>query len=309
LKKHWSKVAIALGPVMLIGTYTWEYARTNSSYNYLIEPWAIRGSETDHGVLFVVLGILLLAGGLATSWESALKPRVSAALTAYFVIAATVFTALFADRTITVTFSAVAALIVSFFLAASVALAFRSLFGDKRALFKRALPIFVVAYVVLGAIFLTVIAGNEVTFQAWTVVFIVFLVFSGLALSIRPVTMAASRMLIVTSVLAWGTVAFSAGALRQHLIGVQLETEQASGVVGFAAQYKDTQAAMGWWLAGFAMTVLFVGSVGLWAKRRDIVAAIARARRQRAAAEKSAAEIAEAAELYAKEQAAASNKR
>ncbi|MGI9667532.1 MAG: hypothetical protein ACR2N2_10570, partial [Acidimicrobiia bacterium] len=68
--------------------------------------------------------------------------------------------------------------------------------------------------------------------------------------------------------------------------------------------YKDTQAAGGWWLAGLGATILFVGAVGLWAKRRDVVAAIARARKQREAAETSAKEIADAAEAYAAEQAA-----
>ncbi len=47
--------------------------------------------------------------------------------------------------------------------------------------------------------------------------------------------------------------------------------------------------------------IVFVGAVGLWAKRRDIVAAIARAKKQREAAEESSREIQEAAEAYARE--------
>jgi hypothetical protein len=72
-------------------------------------------------------------------------------------------------------------------------------------------------------------------------------------------------------------------------------------VIGISAQYKDTQAALGWWVAGFGAFVLFIGAVGLWAKRRDIVSALARARKQREAAEKSAREIQEASDAYARE--------
>jgi protein-S-isoprenylcysteine O-methyltransferase Ste14 len=80
-----------------------------------------------------------------------------------------------------------------------------------------------------------------------------------------------------------------------------METDQGAGVFGIGAQYKDTQAAAGWWLAGFGTFVIFIGAVGLWAKRRDIVAAIARAKKQRKAAEISTREIEEAAEAYARE--------
>jgi hypothetical protein len=45
-----------------------------------------------------------------------------------------------------------------------------------------------------------------------------------------------------------------------------------------------------------------VGAIGLWAKRRDIVAALARARKQRAAAEESAREIQDAFDEYQREQ-------
>ena len=307
MKKYWTKIAIALGPAILIGTVVWEYARVNPSYNFLVKPWSIRGYETDHGIIFVVLGILLLIGGIATAWEGALKPTVAASITAYFVIAATVFAAIFVDRTVAYSFSTVSAFLFSVLLGAAVAVSLRSLFRDRHSLFKRAFPVFIVAFAVLFGILQLLVAGNELSMQVWVLVFILGLVFAGLALSIRPVTMAANRMLILASVVSWGVVTFSAGALREHLIGVQLEIVQDGGVTGFAAQYKDTQAATGWWLAGFAMTILFVGSVGLWAKRRDIVAAIARARRQRAAAEKSAAEIAAAAELYAQEQSTANS--
>jgi hypothetical protein len=140
---------------------------------------------------------------------------------------------------------------------------------------------------------------------AWIVVLIVFLVMAGLSISIRPGNVAANRMMIFATVAGWGVVVFSAGAIRQSLITAQKAFLQTDGSAGVAAQYKDVQTAGGWWLAGLGVTIAWVGAIGLWAKRRDIVAALARARRQRAAAEESAREIQEALEAYEREQAQA----
>ena len=307
MKKNWTKLAIVLGPVIVIASIAWEYARTNSSYGFIITPWAMRGYEFDQGQIFVVAAVLALLAGLATTWEGATKPTVAAAITAAIVIGATVFAAVYGSRTITINLTVVANAVFSFIIAASVSLSLRSLFGEKVRLFKRALPVGLLLFVVFLGIFHVTILGREATFTTWIVVFVVFLLFAGLALSIQPTAMAANRMLILVSVALWSLVVFSAGALRETLVQTQMETVQPNGVVGVAAQYKDTQAALGWWLAGFGCTVMFVGAVGLWAKRRDIVAAIQRARKQRLAAEESAREIAEAAEIYAAEQASATS--
>ena len=154
MKKHWSKIAIALGPTIIIASVVWEYARTNPEYNFLIEPWALKGVDTDHGVVFVVMSLLLLIGGLATAWEGALRQPVAAGIAAYFVIAATVFTFLYADRTITVDVTAVMNVVLSFIIAAGFALALRSLLGERIRWFKRALPTgfitFVLFFIVCG---------------------------------------------------------------------------------------------------------------------------------------------------------------
>ena len=72
--------------------------------------------------------------------------------------------------------------------------------------------------------------------------------------------------------------------------------------ISLIAEAYDVAVALVCAGIAFGITVLFVGAVALWAKRRDIVAAIQRARKQREAAEKSAREIQEAAEAYAAEQ-------
>ncbi|MEN8041267.1 MAG: hypothetical protein ABFR95_07155 [Actinomycetota bacterium] len=306
MKKNWTKIALALGPAIMIASITWEYARTNSAYNYLIKPWSMRGYETTHGWIIVVLGVLLLLGGLFTSMERSMQPRYSAAIVGYIVLAVTVFTAVFAKDTTTITLSTVSNIMLSLLLAAATSLALRSFFGETVKWLNRALVTFIPLFLVLFLLFGATIAGDPVDVPTWLLVFVVFAALGALSLTIRPIDMGANRMMIIASVVGWFVVTLSAGAIRQSLINLQLATDQGNGVVGVAAQYKDTQAAGGWWLAGFGTFVMFIGAVSLWAKRRDIVAAIARAKKQRAAAEKSAKEIADAAEAYAREHEGAS---
>jgi hypothetical protein len=303
VKKNWTKIAIALGPVILIASVVWEYARMNPSYNFILEPWVLRGYETNHGPIFLAMAVLVLIGGLATGLEATLRERVSIAVTAYFVVAATVFAAVFADQDLTISFSTVHGIVLAAITAWAIAAVLRSFLGDRVKAFAKVWPSFLVGFIVLAVLFSATLVGTTVTQPVWVVTLIAFVLIGTLSSAIKPLNMAANRMLITSSVGAWGVVVLSGGAIRQNLIDEQLVTEQAGGVTGVAAQYKDTQAASGWWLAGFAMFILFVGAVGLWAKRRDIVASAARARRQREAAEASAKEIQEAAEMYAKEKA------
>jgi len=311
VKKNWPKIALAAGPVALIATIVWEYARTKPDYNFLIQPWSVRGYEAgDHGWIFVTMGVLLLGGGLLTSWEGSMKPSVSAGVTMYLLVAGAGFTAFFTVGTpredVTLTVNTVNAAVISLVLSAAVALSLRSLLRDRSAIFQRALPVFFVGFIFFFAVMSVTVAGSAVTSKLWIAVFVVLLLMAAMAISIRPNDVAANRMLIVMSVAAWAVVVLSAGAIRQTLVDAQSASDQGGGVTGVAAQYKDTQVAGGWWLAGLATTVLFVGAVGLWARRRDIVAAAARAQKQRAAAEQSAKEIQDALEAFEGEESARS---
>lgn len=311
MKKNWTKIALALGPVIMIASAAWEYARVKSDYNFLVQPWSLRGYEMSHGWVIASMGALLLIGGLLTSWEGSGKPAVSAAVTMYLVVAATGFAAFFTagtERATTeLTVETVSGIIIATVLSASIALSLRSLFRDKSVVFKRALPVFVVLFAFFSVVISTTISGSQVSIQTWAFVLAVFLVMAGLSISIRPAAVAANRMMIFTTVAAWGVVVMSAGAIRQNLVTAQMAFVYPDGSTGVSAQYKDMQTAGGWWLAGFGITVAWVGAIGLWAKRRDIVAALARARKQRAAAEESAKEIQAAFDEYHREQAEAAS--
>jgi hypothetical protein len=308
VKKNWSKVALVLGPMIMIASVAWEYARLKPDYNFLIEPWSLRGYDTRQGWAIVAMGVLLVIGGILTSWEGSIKPAVSAGVTMYLVAAATGVTALFTigtERAVTdITIETVSGLMISALLAASISLSLRSMFRHKSAVFKRAMPLFIVLFVVF-ALLVSTVTGTQLSIQTTALVLIVLLVMAGLSISIRPIDVAANRMMILTTVAAWSVVVLSAGAIRQTLVSAQTAFVQSNGATGVSAQYKDIQTAGGWWLAGLGITVAWVGAIGLWAKRRDIVAARARARKQRSAADKSAQEIQDAYDEYQREQAAA----
>lgn len=306
MKKNWTKIAIALGPAIIIASVVWEVARVNQSFSFVIAPWSIRGYDSDHGALYAALGILLLLGGLAVSWEGAMRNRISIAISAYFVVASTAFAFILADREITLTVTTVMSVVVATILATVTSLALRSILGQRIRFFRRAMPSFLIVFALVVGVLSATVVGSELELETWILVLFVALLSGGLSIAIQPIGLAANRALIVASVAAWAVIVMSAGAMRQHLIEIQMATVQADGTTGLSAQYKDVQAAPGWWLAGLGATILFVGAVGLWARRRDIVATHARARRQRAAAEVSAREIQEAAEAYAAEKAALS---
>lgn len=298
MKKNWTKIAVALGPALIIASVFWEFARMQPDYKFLIEPWSMKGTEMIHGDVFFTLGVLLLIAGVATSWEKATKPLYSAAITVFIVAAAVGVAAVYADKDVSVTINLVYAGILSLILASALSVGLKSRLRDKSGLFKRALPLFGVLFVVLLGIMLATVVDTTVTMAAWTAILIVMGYFGALVLTLRPTDMAANRMLIIGNVAVWATITASAGAMRSTLMTTQLELN------GISAQYKDTQAALGWWIAGFGVTLAFVGAVGLWAKRRDYVAAIARAKKQRAAADKSTREIQEALDSYEAEIAA-----
>jgi len=298
LKKNWTKIAIVLGPLIVIASVFWEFARMQPDYKFLIEPWSMRGTEMIHGDVFLTVGVLLLVAGIATAWEQATKPLWSSLIVLYIVLATVGVAVVYADKDISFTFNPVWSGILSLLLGSGVALSLRSLFGGRLRIFKRGLPVFAVAFLALYGLFAASVMNTTVTMTTWVLLAIVMVALAAMTLTIRPVDMAANRMLVLGTVAVWATITASAGAMRSTLLTTQLD------INGISAQYKDTQAAGGWWVAGLGVTIAFVGAVGLWAKRRDFVAAIARAKKQRAAADKSAQEIEDAMKTYEAEVAA-----
>lgn len=295
MQKNWTGIAIALGPLMLVATIVWEIARTNPAFTALVNPWSIKGHETVHGWVFFWLGIALLIGGLLviSSWSTTSVGRL--VTLGYFIGAGVALAVGFAPDSYTLTLQPVLSMLVALFLALIV---FR--FG-KDAL-VRLVPAFrrswasglllLVLWVVTFLILRVSLVGKQIELATSVAIAILTAILAVYAVATTPRGLAANRMLIYVTLLAFVVVITSAGAIRTTLLRFQVEAE------GVSAQYKDVQISAGWFLAGLGLIVLFLGTVGLWAKRRDLLVAQERQRKQRAAAEKSAAELKAAEEAY-----------
>ena len=301
MKRNWTKIALALGPMIMISTYVWEYARTKPAYTYLVQPWSIRGFDTIHGEIFVVAAVLLLVAGMLTASDRSMNATGSAVIVAYVILASVGFAMRYVTDDITLTLQPPMNVALSVLIAGSISLGLRGTLGESVGWLKRALPIFIPLFIAVFLLFRTTLVDTPVTITAWGLVLITMSALGAISMAAQPLTMGANRMIILSGILVSMVVMLSAGAIRQSLIDIQLMTVQESGLTDIAASYKDTQAAPGWWLAGFGAFVFWIGAVGLWANRRDIVAALARAKKQRAAAEQSAKEIQDAAEAYARD--------
>lgn len=295
MKRYWTGIAIALGSLTVVATFVWEMARTKPDYRFLVEPWAIKGYDSVHGWVFASIGLALLAGGMIvlTEWSTGKIGRFVSL--GYFVAAGTAIALAFASEPQVVTLAPMMGLLVSVFLTLIVfrfskelLIRLASIFRNTWVRLLTGVAMFAVVYLVMRA---TVI-GKEMELDTPIWILILMAVLALYSLAAAPRGLAADRMLIYSTMLATVVIVASAGALRSTLVRLQVEAQ------GVSAEFRDTQAGLGWFLAVFALLVVFVGAVGLWARRRDLLIATDRARRQRAAAETSAAEIRAAEEAY-----------
>jgi len=303
LKQNWSKIAIALGPAIVMVSIAWELARTNPAYNFLVEPWAMKGYEMDQGWIYLAVGFVLLLMGLAVMSKRAVEvPPYSAAIVAFATVVATVLTVVYGPETVSITFSGVIIAILTLILTLVIYRTFKSLVLPRVPALDRFIIRVVIGLGTLVGLFLILSAslgGSTVDTSPGLATFVAVGILGLFALATPPHGLAANRMLIYASVLGGAVIGMSGGSLRTTLLDAQVAT------IGISGQYKDVQVGMGWFIALLGIMILFVGSVALWATRRDLIIARSRAREQRAAAEKSAKEIRESYEQYERERVAA----
>lgn len=287
VKTYWVRLLGVGGALLTIQSVFWEYARMRPDYQFLVEPWSIRGYDTVHGSIIAAIGVLALVSFLAVVWKAAEQPIYGAAITAFIAAGATAIAAIFGggDYELTPGFFAIAVLtvlvgLVLFRLLASVA-------GSSIVMtnsWLRPLTMLVILAVV-GGVINAAIGGKQQSLPQWLAIAIVFALMGALSLASEPRALAANRMLIFSSILGVAGIALSAGAVRSTLIRFQAEAG------GIPAQYRDAQVTSGHLIAVFGMVLVFFAAVALWARRRDAILTAARAARQREAAEASAAEI------------------
>jgi len=302
VKRNWMQTVVLVGPTLTMASIFWELARTNSSYTYLVEPWSIRGTETVHGLVFFAIGLALLVAGALVVWPGSQRPTTSMGIVALMVLEATTIAALFGPGAIDASINLVWGIVLAVALGIVTWRLVRLAIGERVEISKLVSSGGrLIAMGIWFGILQATLIGRSLSVPLAVAVFLVFALIGFLATTGEPRGLAANRMLIVSSAIGWLTVTLSAGALRSTLLRLQTEAE------GISAAYRDVQVAPGWWLAGFGMVLLFVGSVGVWAARRDTMLAAMRARHQREAADKSRREIEEAMERFRSQQQAAAD--
>ncbi len=301
MKHYWSKIAVALGPAIVMVAVVWELVRTNPAYNFLVEPWALSGYETDQGWTYFAVGLVLLLLGLAVIPKRSVEIPYSATVVALAVVASTILGLVFGPATVSITFSGLIMALLTLITTMMLYRFFKSLVIPRVPALDRTIVRLVAWFgTFFGLFFLlsSTVGKSTVEMNMGLAIFLGTGLLGLYALATSPHGLAANRVLIFSSVLGGAVIGMSGGSLRTTLLDAQ------TAATGVSAQYKDVQVGYGWFIALFGIIILFVGSVALWATRRDIIIARTRAKAQRAAAEKSAKEIQESNEQYAREKAA-----
>jgi len=279
-----------LGLALMGQSVLWEYVRMDPTYRFVVEPWSIRGFTTTQGrvILFaaVWLGLVTTLMVLGKIKETVVNSVVVVTLTSLVPVGAAVATSAkpLALGGMGVVLMALLATVVinvvvaRFWLSNRVKGAAR--FGVRFVMWVGGLLILILA--VLGPTF-----GSR-SAPAWVVFAIVFGLMAVLAITRPPERLAVWRMLINGVAALWLMSITMAASLRWDLLNQQLANMGVSSEIGDAG---ITSGILMCWIGGL---LAFMGSVSLWAKRRDLIAARDRARHQQEAARESQQQLAEA---------------
>ena len=299
----------AIGAALTVVSVLWEVARMKPDYGFLVAPWSIRGYETVHGAIYAAIGVAVLGAVVLTMWSRSGEARIGIAIAGYMVAAATIITAVFAfepktdpatglsvvdasgelveEMTRVDLPSGFLVLVLALFVAVLAYIGLRDVVMPKVPVLQRrgALPVATTVSLIVSFLLLSSAIADDIRLLAWVAVLLIMTLLAIASSLFRPRELTANRMLIAASLVAGSAIGTSAGAIRQTLLRFQVSE------IGTAAQYKDSQVTWGYFLASIGMMLVFVGGVSMWAQRRDLILNQQRARRQREAAEQSAAEV------------------
>ena len=290
IRRYPARALLVVGTVIAAQSVLWEWVRMRPDYRFLVEPWSLRGLRLTQGrvVAILAIGILLLA---VLSWSRTserLGARASWIVGGIVIVAASVIAFIAAPDAREYSPSTIHALAIGYGAALTLTMLYRDLIARRlggRWIYSTVLVYLVVANV-LFVVLRGVLVDEQIEVGLWLIVALGLAVAFLPAVISPPAELGVNRILILSVALAWFVEAVSAGAARSTLVRLQLEA------AGTAAQYKDVQITSGMILAFIGFALAFVGAVAIWAQRRDQIAALQRARQQRAAAEDSLAELA-----------------
>ena len=314
--KRWLLRSLGIvGGVLIIQSVFWEYARMKPDYRFLVDPWSIRGFDTIHGAITASIGVGLLIAVLLVTWPGSTGRMARYGIMGYMVLAAVVGAVIFAREPIVdaatgnkvldaggefvtepgaidIPLNFFVLLIVSYVATSFITILVRDVVKPRVAALDRTgamLATRAASFVIIFIVSVALVGDSTLTLSTWLAVLIAMGVLAALSLLGRPPELAANRMLMAVTVCFGGVIGLSGGAIRSNLLRLQTD-------LGIPSEYKDTQVTWGYFLANIGVVLVFFGAVALWARRRDHIGALQRARRQREAAEQSAREIQEALE-------------
>ncbi|MDH3425626.1 MAG: hypothetical protein OEM22_03040 [Acidimicrobiia bacterium] len=275
------------GAVAMIVSPAWEYARMVPDYRFLVEPWSVRGYELTQGAVISAMGVgLLLLFLNALRAEGRFGQTIAIAAGAWF---AAILIAQFPDPPpIDFKISSPLAILVTFIVSMILVSAGLALFGGSEPLSQRAAIRWAGGVGLTVVLFLAVVRPVFVdgsTMNLSVIVAILLGIFLIAGVAGRPRELAPVRVLLICTFAAWIVVTTIGGSIRATLLRLQVEE------LGVAAGYNDTQITSGVMLAFAGSLLVFFGGVAVWARRRDHLDNVARARRQHEAAAESAAEL------------------
>lgn len=283
------------GGVLVVASVAFEYVRMAPSYRFIVEPWSIRGYDLTQGKVVAAIGVgTIVVSLLASSARGSTRFN---AMAGFGIWLGAVLIAQFPDPPpIDLELATFAALLIVAILSYILARSIVNSFAER-------IPKNMRRYTTLGLLVVLFLIGffaiakpnfvapnsAEVDLSVVIAVFVGLIVVS--AATAQPRELAIARIGIATALMGWIVIATVGTSARTHLIESQLEA------IGVSGTYRDTQITSGIMVAFFGMLLVFLGSTGLWARKRDKLQVIARAHRQQEAARESAAEIAAANRL------------
>ncbi|GBE25256.1 hypothetical protein BMS3Bbin02_01541 [bacterium BMS3Bbin02] len=289
MKKKLFNALPIIGALFVIQSVFWEFARMKPDYAFLVEPWSIRGTESDHAAIFVAIGVVLLISSIAVMSKQSEHPKRGSLISVAIALLAIAVAAAFGDPGRTKGLGGIGAAIIAILIGRALTrlipryTRLMSEYSSNRS----TVEIWKARAVLLLSIGIVYVPLNAADPQLAPVPLTALLAAAIVIASVvkDPIELAANRTLILGSLGALSTLAFSAGALRSNL----LTNQRAFGDI--AAQYKDTQVTSGWLFAVAGAALVLIGAISMWAKRRDIIMNNRRIRKQREAAEKSKREL------------------
>lgn len=289
LSRNRPYVLTMIGLAVMAQSVLWEYVRLKPDYRFVIEPWSIRGYQTTQGRVILAAAVwLAIVATLMVTMKIKETPAHSIVVIAISTLIPVVAAVIANVKDIVLGGMGVALVALLVTVVVNVVVARYalpdSIKGVARTGIRLALwigTLLVLMLAVLGPVF-----GSRAA-PAWVVFALVFGFIGALAITRPPERLAVWRMLINGVAALWIMTITMGASLRWDLVHEQFAR------FGVSAEIGDVQITSGILLCWFGGILAFAGTVSLWAKRRDLIAAKDRARHQQEAARESQHQLAE----------------